>query len=145
MTEGYGFNCNAREVKTWLNKQGINAKYARSISGKRNGQRVVHYIEARSGSLQEIFPVEMRERMLKIIYGDDFESKNGRWVAGNVSPHMVNMRPIEWLRLMETDCNRCNTPHEVYLWDYELDKEGMEDFTCLCGSCYTDISKEMKE
>jgi hypothetical protein len=90
-----------RQIKTWFKGQGIDAKYSRSISGKRNGKKVVHYIEVRSGSLKEIFPVEMRERMLKTIYGDDFENKTGRWVAGNVTPHMVSMRPVEWMKLME--------------------------------------------
>jgi len=91
---------NARAVKKWLKERDIAVMYVKSISGKRNGKRVTHYIEARSGSLQEIFPVEMRERMLKIIYGEDFENKTGRWVAGNVTPHMVSMRPYEWLDLM---------------------------------------------
>jgi len=90
-----------RQIKTWLKDQRIDAKYARSISGKRNGKKVVHYIEVRSGSLQEIFPIEMRERMLKIIYGENFESRNDRWIAGNVSPHMVSLRPTEWVKLME--------------------------------------------
>tara|TARA_R100001509_G_scaffold69400_1_gene38534 strand:- start:7892 stop:8182 length:291 start_codon:yes stop_codon:yes gene_type:complete len=92
---------NSRQVKSWLKNQGVPVKHIRSISGKRNGQRVVHYIEARSGSLQEMFPIEMRERMLKIIYGDDFESKNGRWIAGNISPHMASMTPIQWMKLTE--------------------------------------------
>ena len=92
---------NTRQIKTWLKGQDIDAKYSRSISGKRNGKKVVHYIEVRSGSLQEIFPIEMRERMLKIIYGENFESRNDRWIAGNVSPHMVSLRPTEWLKLME--------------------------------------------
>ena len=92
---------NSRQVKSWLKNQGVPVKHIRSISGKRNGQRVVHYIEARAGSLAEIFPTEMRERMLKVIYGDNFDNRNGRWVAGNVSPHMVSMRPIEWLKLTE--------------------------------------------
>ena len=91
----------ARQIKTWLKGQDIDAKYARSISGKRNGKKVVHYIEVRSGSLKEIFPIEMREYMLKIIYGENFENRNGRWVAGNVSPHMVALRPTEWVKLME--------------------------------------------
>ena len=92
---------NARQVKKWLKEKGINVKHSRSITGTRKGKRVTHYIEMRSGSLAEIFPVEIRERMLKTIYGEDFESKNGRWVAGNVSPHMVNMRPVEWKKLMD--------------------------------------------
>tara|TARA_Y100000004_G_C8931106_1_gene420004 strand:+ start:861 stop:1163 length:303 start_codon:yes stop_codon:yes gene_type:complete len=86
----------SRQVKALLKEKGIAVKYIRSITGKRAGKNVTHYIEARSGSLTEIFPVELRERMLKIIYGENFESKNGRWVAGNVSPHMVSMRPAEW-------------------------------------------------
>jgi hypothetical protein len=90
-----------RQIKIWLKGQAIDAKYCRSISGKRNGRKVVHYIEVRSGSLQEIFPIEMRERMLKIIYGENFESRNDRWIAGNVSPHMVSLRPTEWVKLME--------------------------------------------
>ena len=90
-----------RQIKTWLKDQDIDAKYARSIGGKRNGKKVVYYIQVRSGSLKEIFPIEMRERMLKVIYGDDFENKTGRWVAGNVAPHMVSMRPNEWVKLME--------------------------------------------
>jgi len=90
-----------RQIKTWLKGQDIDAKYASSISGKRNGKKVVYYIEVRSGSLKEIFPVEMRERMLKVIYGDGFQSITGRWVAGNVSPHMVSMHPTEWVKLME--------------------------------------------
>ena len=92
---------NSRQVKSWLKNQGVTVKHIRSISGKRNGQRVVHYIEARAGSLPEIFPIEMRERMLKVIYGDNFDNRYGRWGAGNVSPHMVSMRPIEWLKLTE--------------------------------------------
>ncbi len=90
-----------RQIKIWLKGQAIDAKYCRSISGKRNGRKVVNYIEVRSGSLQEIFPIEMRERMLKIIYGENFESRNDRWIAGNVSPHMVSLRPTEWVKLME--------------------------------------------
>tara|TARA_R100001015_G_C4635138_1_gene203623 strand:- start:8144 stop:8440 length:297 start_codon:yes stop_codon:yes gene_type:complete len=89
---------NASAVKKWLKEKDIAVMYVKSISGKRNGKRVTHYITARSGSLQEIFPIEMRERMLKIIYGENFESD--RWVAGNVSPHMVSLRPYEWLDLM---------------------------------------------
>lgn len=91
----------ARTVKKWLKEKDIAVMYVKSISGMVKGERITHYIQARSGSLQEIFPIEMRERMLKIIYGEDFENKTGRWVAGNVSPHMVCMRPYEWLDLME--------------------------------------------
>ena len=68
---------NSRQVKSWLKSQGVPVKHIRSISGKIMGQRVVHYIEARAGSLTEIFPIEMHERMLKVIYGDNFDNKNG--------------------------------------------------------------------
>ena len=90
----------ASQVKTWLKKKGIEAKYARSITGKRSGKKVVHWIEVRSGSLDGIFPTDMRKRMLKIIYGEDFESTNDRWVGGNVQPHMVALRPREWEEIM---------------------------------------------
>jgi len=92
---------NSRQVKSWLKNQGVPVKHIRSIGGKRNGQRVVYYIEARAGSLTEIFPIEMRERMLKIIYGDNFDNRNGRWIAGNISPHMASMTPIQWMKLTE--------------------------------------------
>lgn len=89
------------QVKKWLKAQGVEVKRIRSINGKRGGKTVTHYIEARSGSLSPIFPIEMRERMLKITYGEDFVSVNGHWVAGNIRPHMVLMHPLRWAALME--------------------------------------------
>lgn len=97
----------SNEVKKWLKSLGLNANKARSISGKRNGVKVVHYIEIRSGSLEPVFPVEMRKVMLRIIYGDDFVPRTSpnpnapAWVAGNVMPHMVNMTPGQWQRLKD--------------------------------------------
>ena len=89
----------AREVKNWLKAQGIEAKYAKSISGMSDGQRVVVYIQIRGGGLGEIFPIEMRERMLKLNYpGADW--LKAPWRAGNVRPHMVSMPPHTWEALM---------------------------------------------
>jgi len=89
------------QVKKWLKAQGVEVKRTRSINGKRGGKTVTHYIEARSGSLSPIFPVEMREQMLKIVYGSDFVSRDGRWIAGNITPHMVSMHPLRWAALKE--------------------------------------------
>lgn len=94
------------QVKKWLKDQDVEVKRIRSINGKRNGQKVTHYIEARSGSLTPIFPLEMRREMLKIVYGEDFKPRTSpnpnapSWVAGNITPHCVNMSPSQWGRLM---------------------------------------------
>ena len=89
----------AREVKSWLKAQGISAKYAKRITGTRRGQRVGSYIQIRGGGLDAIFPIEMRERMLKLTYpGADW--LKAPWSAGNVRPHMVSMPPRTWEALM---------------------------------------------
>tara|TARA_R110000803_G_scaffold38441_1_gene83048 strand:+ start:3995 stop:4291 length:297 start_codon:yes stop_codon:yes gene_type:complete len=94
-------NPNGRQVKKWLIEQGVQVKYIRSINGTRQGKKVTHYIEARSGSLDPIFSQEMRKTMLKLTYGESFYTKNDSWIAGNVAPHCVNLSPGNWASLME--------------------------------------------
>lgn len=89
----------ARQVKRWLKAQGIEAKYAKSITAIRRGERVVSYIQIRGGGLGEIFPSEIRERMLKLTY-PAAEWLKPPWSAGNVRPHMVSMPPHTWALLM---------------------------------------------
>jgi len=89
------------KVKKWLIERGVQVKYVRSINGKRHGQKVTHYIEARSGSLNPIFPSEMRKTMLKLTYGEHFYTSSGSWVAGNIGRHCVNLSPKNWASLME--------------------------------------------
>lgn len=48
-------------------------------------------------SWPELFPLDLRVEALRLIYGDK------EWVtkgdAGNVRPHMIALRPIEWDQL----------------------------------------------
>ena len=45
---------------------------------------------------------------------------------------------------IEKKCNYCfnEKNDDILLWDNELDKPNMVDYTCLCLSCYNNLSKK---
>ncbi len=48
----------------------------------------------------EEFNIQLREKCLKNIYGDDFKANNDTWIAGNVSNNRIAMKPHEWDNLL---------------------------------------------
>ena len=91
------------QVKRWVKKTtGSNNVRVRTVKGK-NGWIQVWLPSSEDDKPQDVeFSVEVRKMMLLVVYGADFESKSGCWIAGNVGNHGVSMLPHHWKTIIES-------------------------------------------
>jgi len=90
----------SKEIKKFLPKGGK----VRSITGTKNGKKVVHYIQAMNPLG---FNLETRQMALKVIYGENCEFAE-RGAGGNISQYYMSMSPMEWMKLFEKVANSSN-------------------------------------